>query len=140
MALMARNNPFQKYTIIHPHLYAHIHTLCDDCLTIHFHYIQTLVLKDVLCDLWVLGCILEVLGVFLGDLGRFTWCWGVLEGGDGGIFVVSGRFDVCFGRFRRCWGRSGVFGGWCWGVWGAFYEVLEAFGCVGGILGYNHSS
>ena len=81
-----------------------------------------------------------MLGVFLGGLGRFNWCWGVLEVGDGGIFVVSGRFDVCFGRFRRCWGRSGVFGGWCWGVWGAFYEVLEAFGCVGGILGYNHSS
>ena len=25
---------------------------------------------------------------------------GVLKGGDGGIFVVSERFDVCFGRFR----------------------------------------
>ena len=43
-----RNNQFQKYTPIHPDLFAHIHTLCDDCLTIHSHYTLTLVLKDVL--------------------------------------------------------------------------------------------
>ena len=37
---------------------------------------------------------------------------GVLKGGDGGIFVVSERFDVRFGRFRGYWG---VFAGWCLG-------------------------
>ena len=58
----------------------------------------------------------------LGGLGRFNWCWGVLEGG-GGIFVVSGRFDVCFGRFRGCWGHSGVF----WGCLDGGVERLGAF-------------
>ena len=77
-------------------------------------------------------------------LGALSLVLVLLEDGDGGIFVVSGRFDVCFGRFRRCWGRSWVFWvlfeRWCWGVWGAFYGLLGAFGFVGGILGYNHSS
>ena len=86
-------------------------------------------------DLGGLGGVLEVLGVFLGDLGRFTWCWGVLEGGDGGIFVVSGRFDVCFGRFRRWWGCSGVFWGYFEGGVGAIGGRF--MGCLGrlGVLG-----
>ena len=79
---------------------------------------------------------------------RFKECrgfWGYrgrLKGGDGGILGVLGRFGMCWGALRgdgvfwRRWGRlDGGFGD----VLGAFYGVLGAFGCVRGILEYNHS-
>ena len=53
-------------------------------------------------------------------LGALSLVLVLLEDGDGGIFVVSERFDVYFGRFTGYWG---VFGRWCWGrlwVMGSF--------------------
>ena len=35
-ALVPRNDPFQEYTPIPPHLFTHIHTPCNDYLTIRF--------------------------------------------------------------------------------------------------------
>ena len=36
----AQSDPFQKYTPIHPHLFTHIHTLCNGCLTIRVQHPQ----------------------------------------------------------------------------------------------------
>ena len=38
VTFMDRNDPFKKYTPIHPHLFTHIHTLCNDCWTIRFQH------------------------------------------------------------------------------------------------------
>ena len=67
---------------------------------------------------------------------------GVLKGGDGGIFVVSERFDVCFGRFRGIggvwkvvFGRDGIILNDVLGALGGLGGVLEVMGCFGGFGG-----
>ena len=59
-----------------------------------------------------------------------------MDGGDGWIFVVLGRFDVCFGVggvrevFWGCLkGGVGAFRGRFMGCWGRL-GVLEAFGDI----------
>ena len=54
-------------------------------------------------------------------LGALSLVLVLLEDGDGGIFVVSERFDVCFGRFRGCRG--------CFmGVWKVVFGRLGVMG------------
>ena len=53
-----------------------------------------------------------------------------------------GRFGVCLGALRDVgvfWGYWGRLEDGFRGILGVFYGVLGAFGCVGGILEYNHS-
>ena len=66
-----------------------------------------IILNDVLGALGGLGGVLEVMGCFGGFGGALIGVGGGLEGGDGGIFVVSGRLKGRFWRFRWSWGRFG---------------------------------